>query len=314
MTSELMCHCGARLKVDQRHRGKSIRCPHCHALLKMSSRGAAGYSIQTTDVVKRQTNIFVSYRRDDSHLFTGRLVDRLNDHYGKEHVFLDIKSIPPGVDFRNRITNGIENCDVLLSIIGPRWAGVQNNDTRRLDHPKDYVRNEIETAFSNDVPIIPIFVDDTPVPKASELPDSIKDLVYVCGFAMDSDIDFHHHVKKLFHAIDSIVQQREIRASLEEPSRITIEVIDGPEVGRRYELKKGVITIGKKNCDIFVDNEDVSQRRARLTKKNGGYVFDFPSVSAGSYINDESWDGIEQTLFDGDRLRFGDTVLLYRIR
>ena len=293
---------------------KSIRCPHCHSLLKISVRGGAGYSIQTTDVVQRQINVFVSYRRDDSHLFTGRLVDRLHDRYGNEHVFLDIKSIPPGVDFRNRITNGIENCDVLLAVIGGKWAGTQNNDKRRLDHPQDYVRSEIETAFSNDIPIIPVFVDDTPVPQAEDLPDTLKDLTYVCGFSMDSDIDFHHHCNRLMTAIDSIVMQREICANLETPPRITLEVIDGPRVGRRYELKKSIVTIGKKDCDIPVDHDTVSRRQARLIQKHGGYMFDFPEVVNGSFINRDNWDGTGQTLYDGDKLRFGDTVLLYRIR
>jgi hypothetical protein len=43
--------------------------------------------------------ITISYRRDDSMDITGRIFDRLTSRYGRETVFRDIDSIPPGLDF-----------------------------------------------------------------------------------------------------------------------------------------------------------------------------------------------------------------------
>jgi hypothetical protein len=47
--------------------------------------------------------IVISYRRADSTAITGRIRDRLADHYGDDSVFMDIDNIPIGMDFRNQI-------------------------------------------------------------------------------------------------------------------------------------------------------------------------------------------------------------------
>ena len=44
--------------------------------------------------------VFVSYRREDSIDAAGRLYDRLTAQFGRESVFMDVDSIPFGVDFR----------------------------------------------------------------------------------------------------------------------------------------------------------------------------------------------------------------------
>jgi len=47
--------------------------------------------------------IFISYRREDLHgLAVGivpRIHERLEQHYGTGHVFMDVDMIPPGADF-----------------------------------------------------------------------------------------------------------------------------------------------------------------------------------------------------------------------
>src|SRR6202008_2663190 len=50
-------------------------------------------------------HITISYRRDDSGVITGRIFDRLVTHYGRDAVFRDIDSIPPGADFREHINH-----------------------------------------------------------------------------------------------------------------------------------------------------------------------------------------------------------------
>lgn len=42
--------------------------------------------------------IFISYRRDDSAAYAGRLYDRLTNHFGQRHIFMDIDHIKPGQD------------------------------------------------------------------------------------------------------------------------------------------------------------------------------------------------------------------------
>jgi len=43
--------------------------------------------------------IFISYRRDDTAPYAGRIYDRLTAHFGAGQVFMDIDHIEPGEDF-----------------------------------------------------------------------------------------------------------------------------------------------------------------------------------------------------------------------
>jgi hypothetical protein len=43
--------------------------------------------------------VFISYRREDSGGFAGRIYDRLTRNLGPDNVFVDVDSIAPGVDF-----------------------------------------------------------------------------------------------------------------------------------------------------------------------------------------------------------------------
>ncbi len=43
--------------------------------------------------------IFISYRRDDSAAYGGRIFDRLEGHFGQDQVFMDVDAIKPGLNF-----------------------------------------------------------------------------------------------------------------------------------------------------------------------------------------------------------------------
>ena len=66
--------------------------------------------------------IILSYRRDDTGWIAGRVIDRLVGHYGSDQVFMDIDSIPFGLDFRVHIQESLKCCDILVAIVGRRWA------------------------------------------------------------------------------------------------------------------------------------------------------------------------------------------------
>ena len=44
-------------------------------------------------------NLFISYRREDTAPYAGRLYDRLTEHFGAGQVFIDTDQIEPGEDF-----------------------------------------------------------------------------------------------------------------------------------------------------------------------------------------------------------------------
>lgn len=94
--------------------------------------------------------IFISYRRDDASDVTGRIYDRLIQHFGKPFVFKDVDSIPLGIDFRKHLGDSVGRCDVLLAVIGKRWL-IGNVGQRRIDDVGDFVRAEIEAALQRDI-------------------------------------------------------------------------------------------------------------------------------------------------------------------
>src|SRR5439155_19180395 len=96
--------------------------------------------------------IFLSYRRDDSADAAGRIHDRLVAKYGSEGIFMDVDTIPPGVDFRVVIDEAVGRCHLFLVVIGPGWLdSLDRHGKIRLDNPADFVRLEIEAALKRGI-------------------------------------------------------------------------------------------------------------------------------------------------------------------
>src|SRR6266511_3782105 len=122
--------------------------------------------------------IFINYRREDSPGIAGRLHDRLGQSFGRKTLFMDVDHIPPGVDFVTHLNNQVAACDVFLAIIGPNWLNVTNEKgERRLDATDDFVAIEIAAALARNIRVIPVLVDGARMPKAGDLPKSLKPLV-----------------------------------------------------------------------------------------------------------------------------------------
>jgi hypothetical protein len=108
------------------------------------------------------------------------------------------------VDFRSHIRGVLDHCDVVLAIIGPNWAG-GDADAQRISRDDDWVRIEIETALKKEIPVIPVLIDRTPMPRADTLPKEIQDLVYRHAATVDSEIDFNSHMERLIRRIDGLM-------------------------------------------------------------------------------------------------------------
>lgn len=171
-----------------------------------------GRALRTTPSPERtephsQRNIFISYRRDDSPDVTGRIYDRLVQHYGKESIFKDVDSIPFGVDFRKHLHDMVGKCDVVLAVIGDGWLNASASPgSRRLDDQADFVRIELEAALHRDIRIVPLLVKDAAMPKEEELPQTLKDLAYRNGIAIRHDPDFHVDMERLMKSLDQSLE------------------------------------------------------------------------------------------------------------
>jgi hypothetical protein len=151
------------------------------------------------------SKIIVSYRRSDSAAITGRIFDRLVDRYGEESVFMDIDRIPFGTDFRHHIQDALRDADILLAVIGPTWLGKAADGKSRILDEADPVRIEIETALRQGLKVIPVLVDNAPMPGAADLPESIRDFAYINAAPIDTGRDFRQHMERLTRSIDGII-------------------------------------------------------------------------------------------------------------
>jgi hypothetical protein len=149
--------------------------------------------------------ITISYRRDDSMDITGRIFDRLSSRYGRDAVFRDIDSIPPGLDFREHIRASLGDSDVLMVVVGPHWMGGDRHGKSRIHSETDYVRTEVEIALNRKIPVIPLLVGGSDMPEPGDLPDSIREFAYRNAVPIDSGRDFDHHMNGLIRATDKIL-------------------------------------------------------------------------------------------------------------
>ena len=150
--------------------------------------------------------IFISYRRADSTYLVGRIRDRLIAAFGDQTVFRDLDDIPSGVDFRTILEKETNDCDVMLVIIGPQWAGITDTQgNKRLFEPGDFTRIEVETGLKRldekKTTVIPVLMMNAPMPSPQELPESLNQLCYQNAISIRNDPDFNNDIEKLIRDI-----------------------------------------------------------------------------------------------------------------
>ncbi|MCP4139036.1 MAG: toll/interleukin-1 receptor domain-containing protein [Chloroflexi bacterium] len=129
---------------------------------------------------KRKENgkIFISYRRADARGVAGRLGDSLGQYFGDNRVFRDIEDIAGGADFGDVIKQNLANADAVIVLMGEKWLSITDSDgNRRLDDPNDWVAEEISLAIQSGIPVFPVLIENTPMPRAEELPEKLKPLL-----------------------------------------------------------------------------------------------------------------------------------------
>lgn len=149
--------------------------------------------------------IFISYRRDDSAGYVGRLYDKISERFGEESVFMDMDAIQPGEDFVKVIEKAVGSCDVLLAVIGKQWMTITDRyGYRRIENPDDFVRLEIAAALRRKtVLVIPVLVRDAVMPSAGQLPADLQSLSRRNAYVV-SDRNFHRDVDDLIGVLGKV--------------------------------------------------------------------------------------------------------------
>lgn len=161
--------------------------------------------------------IIISYRRVDAAAIAGRIFDRLVRHFGKNAVFMDVDSIPFGIDFRHYINDALAEIDAILVVIGPRWIGANEDGATRIVDINDPVRIEVETALRRGISVVPVLVDGAAMPAPAQLPETLKELSFRNAAEVDSGRDFHPHMDRLIRSLDRVLKESKSRTKPKSP-------------------------------------------------------------------------------------------------
>jgi hypothetical protein len=163
--------------------------------------------------------VFISYRRDESAGYAGRIADTLVEHFGKDKVFRDIDSLEPGLDFAEAIERALESSEVLIAVIGRNWSTATDAaGQKRLENPDDYVRVEIAAALKRNIRVIPLLVQGAAMPSASELPDDLAPLSRRNAFEIH-DSSWRDDIQRLVTTLERVIKGNR-PASPDEPGAV----------------------------------------------------------------------------------------------
>jgi len=152
--------------------------------------------------------IFISYRRDDSAGYAGRLYDRLAAHFGADRVFMDVAGIELGTDFVTAIEQAVGSCQVLIVVIGDEWLSTTDAaGRRRLDDPHDFVRLETSVALEREIRVVPVLVGGALMPRGDELPADLKALARRQAIEI-SHKQWEASTRELIMALNTMLGQR----------------------------------------------------------------------------------------------------------
>lgn len=121
--------------------------------------------------------VFISYRREDAAGYAQAIYGQLERRLERDHIFMDVDTLEPGVDFVSRIQQAIGESEVLIVLIGKRWMGERENAPPRIHDPHDFVHLELAAGLARDIRIIPILVDGARMPNRDQLPPTLEPLV-----------------------------------------------------------------------------------------------------------------------------------------
>jgi WD domain, G-beta repeat/TIR domain len=218
--------------------------------------------------------IFINYRRGDDPGHTGRLFDHLQQVFPPEHLFMDVDTIAPGLDFVRVLQEAVAKCDVFLAVIGKGWVDARDaSGARRLDNLNDIVRLEIESALSQEKRVIPVLIGEVQMPESEILPAAIKPLARRHAFRLT-----HERFRTDAQALVKVIQQalldvEALRASQAEAAkRAQLATLQPAPVGEAVletRAAKGVIQHGEPSSEI---RRDVSRAPASPHKRRSSVL------------------------------------------
>lgn len=150
--------------------------------------------------------IFINYRRLDTQFVVDRIYGWLLRAFGKNALFRDVDQVGPGDDFGAAIDRALEQSAVVVVVVGHQWLDITDEDgNRKLDRKDDFVRREIEAAILRGIHLLPVLLEGAHLPKASDIPKSIRVLSNRDWFVLRPDPEFADGMRRLINALSDTV-------------------------------------------------------------------------------------------------------------
>jgi TIR domain len=172
--------------------------------------------------------VFISYRRKESSHIAGRLYDRLVERLGEARVFMDVDSIKPGQDWTEAISRAVAQCGLMLVLIGHQW-GQMRRGAARIIETDDPVRLEVEAAFDQGIPIIPVLLEDATMPRHADLPETLAKLTHLQAIHLRHE-SFKSDVANLLAFVQEVLGAYEKEGGPRRAHVVVKNILDKSEV------------------------------------------------------------------------------------
>jgi len=160
--------------------------------------------------VDGRNKVFISYRRQDSIDATDRIYSQLVRRIDAEKIFMDVDTIPSGLDYRSYLVGAISQSAVMLVVIGDHWVSTSTKGflfrRRRIDDKNDWVRIEIETAIRQKIPVIPVLVGQAKLPEMRELPPSLRPILDYQSAEVRPGREYQSQIDQLIDSIQNLMR------------------------------------------------------------------------------------------------------------
>lgn len=104
-----------------------------------------------------------------------------------------------------------------------------------------------------------------------------------------------------------------VKTAADQKKKIVLEILEGPDRGKRLTFAKPKITIGRIKADLNLKDPDASRKHALIETDESGKVFlrDLASTN-GTFLNDRRITNA--VVGEGDRIHIGSTTILILLK
>jgi TIR domain len=130
--------------------------------------------------------IIICYGHEDRLEARRRVVERLYSEFWHSATFIDGYAMAFETD---ALHQEVAKVDVMLVVIGPSWTNRDGHGKWPLFGSSDFVRTGIASAFRHNVRVIPLLLNGSTLPPASQLSNDIKELSQLTSFRVSTEMD-----------------------------------------------------------------------------------------------------------------------------